>query len=178
MIDFGLVDAVDAEAIGLPGQRTFRLRAVAGDNRAALWMEKEQLGALGRAISRLLAERLPRGGEEAPPPADLGGFGDHPDVDFRVARLGLDFRNEGERVLILADDEEALARGNTPAFRMEVGRGHARALVAQISDIVAAGRPRCPLCGQPQEGDGRHFCPGSNGHSEVLELPTDDPDQG
>ena len=36
MIDFGLVDAVDAEAIGPPGQRTFRLRANKDENYAAL----------------------------------------------------------------------------------------------------------------------------------------------
>ena len=177
MIDFGLVDAVDAEAIGPAGQRTFRLRAMAGANRAALWLEKEQLGALGRAISRLLAERAPRGDEPPPSTQDLGGFGEHPDVDFQVVRLGLDFQNEDERLLILADDEEALSGGNTPAFRMEIGRAAARALVTQITEIVSAGRPRCPLCGQPLEGDGAHFCPGSNGHSQELEIPTDETEQ-
>lgn len=181
MIDFGLVDAVDAEAIGPPGQRTFRLRAVAGGNRAALWMEKEQLGALGRAISRLLAERAPRAAEPPPEAAPVREFGDRPDVEFRVARLGIDFETGGGgRVLILADDEEALTRGATPAFRMEVGRAASRVLVARIGDVVAAGRPRCPLCGQPlEDDDGRHFCPGSNGHAAELELPGDDePEQG
>jgi uncharacterized repeat protein (TIGR03847 family) len=179
MIDFGLVDAVDAEAIGTPGQRTFRLRALAGGNRASLWMEKEQLGALGRAISRLLAERAPRREEAAPATTDLGDFGEQPDVEFRVVRLGLDFESDGDgRVLILADDEEALEHGNTPAFRMEVGRGAARALVTQITEVVSAGRPRCPLCGQPLEGDGEHFCPGSNGHGADLEIPTDEVEEG
>jgi hypothetical protein len=28
--------------------------------------------------------------------------------------------------------------------------------------VVAAGRPRCPLCGAPIEG--KHVCPASNGH--------------
>src|SRR5262249_22530542 len=60
VIDFGLVDAVDAEAIGEPGRRTFRVRARAGDQYAALWIEKEQLTALGRGISSLLAERSQR----------------------------------------------------------------------------------------------------------------------
>ena len=176
MIDFGLVDAVDAEAIGPPGQRTFRLRAMAGNNRAALWMEKEQLGALGRAISRLLAERAPRAAAgPAPEAAPVREFGDRPDVEFRVARLGIDFEaGDGGRVLILADDEEALTRGATPAFRMEVGRAASRGLVARIGDIVAAGRPRCPLCGQPLEDGGRHFCPGSNGHAAETEIPGDD----
>ena len=60
MIDFGLVDVVDAEALGASGERTFRLRARSGAMHAALWMEKEQLTVLGRAISRLLADRAPR----------------------------------------------------------------------------------------------------------------------
>ena len=57
MIDFGLVDAVDADAVGPPGQRHFRLRARVGDQYASLWLEKEQLIEIGRIFSRLLAER-------------------------------------------------------------------------------------------------------------------------
>ncbi len=178
MIDLGLVDVVDVEAIGPAGQRTFRLRARVGATRASLWMEKEQVAALGRAISRLLAERARRRDEPLPEPPAMGDFGADPDVDFLVVRLGLDFESEGiERVLILADDQDALDRGNTPAFRMEVGRTAARALVEQISEVVAAGRPRCALCGQPLEGDGRHFCPGSNGHSEEAEIPSEGGDE-
>ena len=60
---------------------------------------------------------------------------------------------------------------------MEIGRAAARALVTQITEIVSAGRPRCPLCGQPLEGDGAHFCPSSNGHSQELEIPTDETEQ-
>ena len=48
MIDFGLVDAVDADAVGPPGQRHFRLRARTGDQYASLWLEKEQLNEIGR----------------------------------------------------------------------------------------------------------------------------------
>ena len=178
MIDFGLVDAVDAEAIGEPGQRTFRLRARSGPNRASLWMEKEQLTALGQAISRLLAERSPRRGASLPEPPGIGEFGSDPDVDFRVIRMGLDFETEsGDRVVILADDEEAIERGNSPAFRMEIGRDSSFALVRQIADAVAGGRPRCPLCGTPLEGSGEHFCPGSNGHGKNLEIPTADEDE-
>ena len=166
MIDFGLVDAVDAETIGPRGERTFRIRARAGTNRASLWMEKEQLANLGRAFSQLLAERSSRrgAGDEVAP--DIGDFGEDPDVDFRIARVGLDFDSEQERIILLADDQEALERGKTPAFRMEISRAMALALIQRIPPIVDAGRPLCPLCRQPLEGDGSHFCPGSNGHSE------------
>ena len=166
MIDFGLVDAVDAETIGPPGERTFRIRARAGENRASLWMEKEQLANLGRACSQLLAERSTRRGAEAEVAPDIGDFDDHPDVDFRIVRIGLDFDNDQQHIILLADDQEALERGDTPAFRMEFTRAMALALIQRIPPIVEAGRPLCPLCRQPLEGDGGHFCPGSNGHSD------------
>ena len=65
MIDFGLVDAIDAEAIGQPGQRRFRLRVRSGQEYAALWMEKESVAALGRSFSALLAERSTQRGRPA-----------------------------------------------------------------------------------------------------------------
>jgi uncharacterized repeat protein (TIGR03847 family) len=172
MINFGLVDVVDVEAIGLAGERTFRLRARAGVTRAALWMEKEQLVALGRALSQLLADRAKRRDEPLPEPPAMGEFGVDPDVEMQVVRIGLDYSDEENgRVRILVDDQDALERGDTPAFRMEMGRTPARVLVGQISSVVAAGRPRCLLCGRPLEGDGRHFCPSSNGHSREEEIP-------
>ena len=166
MIDFGLVDAVDAEAIGVPGQRTFRIRARVGVNRASLWMEKEQLAALGRAFSQVLAERSQRRGRPVEPAAEIGDFEGDADVDLQVERLGLDFDEESEHVVLLLDDREALERGDTPAFRMELTRPMAMALIEGIPPMVGAGRPLCPLCAQPLEGDGDHFCPGANGHSE------------
>ena len=56
--DFASVDAIDAESIGTPGKRTFRLRILRGDESAALWMEKQQLAALGEAIPRLLEQLI------------------------------------------------------------------------------------------------------------------------
>jgi len=178
MIDFGLVDAVDAEALGEPGARTFRLRAAAGSSTAALWMEKEQLSGLGHAISALLAERAREKPRVAPVLTRVDDFGASPDVELHVVRLGLDYDGDGGQdvVMLLADDREALQRGDTPAFRMEIARMHALGLMQQISSVVSAGRPLCPLCGTALEGDGQHFCPGSNGHSKELELPAEDDD--
>ena len=166
MIDFGLVDAVDAETIGPPGERTFRVRARAGVNHASLWMEKEQLAALGRALSQVLAERSSERGKESEPAPEMGDFPQDVDVEMRIARMGLDFEAEREHVVVLADDSEAVERGDTPAFRMEITRAMALALIESVPKIVGAGRPLCPLCGRPMEGDGQHFCPGANGHSD------------
>lgn len=173
MIDFGLVDAVDAEAIGEPGARTFRVRARCGVNFAALWIEKEQLAALGRGISQLLAERSDRRAAPARRTVPMGDFVEHPDVDMRIVRLGIDFVSEPERLILVADDQEGLERGDTPTFRMEIARGAALALVRMIAEVVAAGRPRCPLCGQPLDPAG-HFCPGSDGQSFELPIPRRD----
>ena len=177
MIDFGLVDAVDAEALGEPGRRTFRLRARSADSYAALWLEKEQLAQLGRLFSQLIAERSRLRGR---PPAEVepvGNFPQQPQVDLHVARLGLDYDADQERVILLADDQAALERGDTPAFRMEMSRDQALSAITVIEDAIAGGRPLCPLCHQPLEFAGQaHFCPGGNGHSKELEVPPLDVD--
>jgi uncharacterized repeat protein (TIGR03847 family) len=179
MIDFGLVDAVDAEAIGPPGRRTFRLRARIGDSYAALWMEKEQLATLGRLFSQILAERSRLRGRPSDPVDPVGNFPQRAQVDFQVARLGLDYDTDEERVILLADDPGAAERGDTPSFRMEISRAQAVAAIRQIEQIVAAGRPLCPLCREPLEEEGQeHFCPRRNGHSAELEIPAlDDEDE-
>jgi uncharacterized repeat protein (TIGR03847 family) len=172
LIDLGLVDAVDAQAIGAPGQRTFRVRARAGQNRASLWLEKESLATLGRAISQLLADRSQERGRRTEGAPTVEDF-EEGDIEIGVARLGIDFREDPERVVLVADDREDLERGNVPSFRMEITRAMALALVESIPEIVGAGRPLCPLCQRPLEDGVEHFCPRTNGHSKELELPSD-----
>ena len=46
------------EAIGEPGQRRFRFMAVVGGDTFIIWMEKQQLQALGLALEQML-EQLP-----------------------------------------------------------------------------------------------------------------------
>jgi len=172
MIDFGLVDAVDAEAIGPPGERTFRIVARSAGRHARLWIEKEQLAALGRGLSQLLAERSTQRGE---PETELPPFGEQPetpDVELQVARLGIDFIAEQEHLVMLADDHEAIEGGESPRFRMELARSQVLAAIRRIREVISAGRPRCPLCGHPLETSGaEHFCPRTNGHSDELTLP-------
>ncbi len=172
MIDFGLVDAVDAEAIGAPGQRTFRLRANKDENYAALWFEKEQLSLLGREFSKLLAERSRQHGPATDPVPEMGPFPATPQVDLQVARLGLDYDDDREHLVLLADDAPALEQGDSPTFRMELNRAQAITAIRSIDDAVAGGRPLCPLCNRVLEEDGSCIaCPGSNGHAHELPLP-------
>jgi hypothetical protein len=40
-------------------------------------------------------------------------------------------------------------------------------LCRKIAEVIAGGRPICPLCGAPIEASG-HVCPRSNGHATAL----------
>ena len=50
--NMGRVKWIGAEALGVPGQRTFRLLAYTEAMSAQLWLEKEQLQALAEAVAR------------------------------------------------------------------------------------------------------------------------------
>lgn len=172
MIDFGLVDAIDSEAIGPPGQRTFRLRANKEANYAALWFEKEQLTLLGREFSKLLAERSHHRGEPTKSIPEMGPFPANPQVEVQVARLGLDFDEKTEHIILLADDAIALEQGDTPKFRMEINREQAISTIHSIDETIDGGRPLCPLCNRVLEENGDCIaCPGSNGHVDEVSLP-------
>ena len=53
--DLGMATALEAEAIGEPGARRFRIRVTAGDSTASIWCEKEHVDSLAASIERVLA---------------------------------------------------------------------------------------------------------------------------
>ena len=56
---------------------------------AALWVEKEQLQALGLAVEQLLAEFQGTGSDRPPRQPPVETFPPNPTVDFKVGRLAL-----------------------------------------------------------------------------------------
>ncbi len=158
-IDFGLARGIDAQSFGQPGQRTFRLRVVgAAFESASLWMEKEHLQALSLSLQQVLSELKH---EAAPQPADVGEFPDTADHDFRVGRIGIGL-SPSDRTVILQVGEPG--EGEDYKLRFRLTLDHCASLVVQLIGIIAAGRPRCPLCGLPIDPTG-HTCSRSNGHS-------------
>jgi uncharacterized repeat protein (TIGR03847 family) len=175
---FGPASRLQAQALGKPGERTFRLLVESDDARSAvLWLEKEQLQALGLALEQLLAEPQGRlaSSSKAPSQPTLESFPVQPTVDFKVGRLALG-QDEGEletgpRYILLAYDIESTTTEeqdeplSPPTFLCRATREQLRALSRNIADVVAAGRPRCPLCGEPvQRLDQPHGCVRANGH--------------
>lgn len=161
---FGPLVYLTAEAIGQPGQRRFRLRAMNEDHATAtLWLEKEQLTALGDAIENVLKDEdfrhLPRPLDDAPEPPV---FPLNTTYDFRLAQLSMGIDRDSRRVvLIVADGPDEAA--DTNALTMSFDYASAAELRTVIATVVAAGRPPCPLCTAPMDPSG-HVCVRTNGH--------------
>lgn len=160
--DFGTARAVDARAYGEPGQRTFQLRIIGGNlESASLWLEKQQLQALSLALTQVLSQ-LGRadGGAQ-----DIGSFPQQAEHDFKVGRMAIGFdQAEGAVVLqvfeISREEEE-----EEPDVQVRMTEDACASLNARLQEIIAAGRPQCPLCGQVIDPEG-HACIRSNGHSK------------
>lgn len=163
LTEFGPVQHLSADAVGQPGQRRFRLRAISQRGAYAfVWMEKEQLSAIGEAIETTLehaeVELTPSGPGEQEPVFPLQA---NLELDVRAGRLSLGLNEETRHIVVVAAEAASEAEGE--AVSIEFDFDTARRLRAQITEVVAAGRPPCPFCGAPIDPEG-HVCPRSNGH--------------
>lgn len=170
-VDFGFTQRINAESFGEPGQRTFRMRIEgAGGQTATLWLEKQQVQALELAMRQMLAqlEHEPSG---AP---DMSGFPDDPEYEFRVGRMSMGYDQADQRVILqayeLTVDEDA-----DPEISAKLTANQCAALRVQLSEIIAGGRPICPLCEGSIDPSG-HSCIRSNGHREDPIPETDSED--
>jgi uncharacterized repeat protein (TIGR03847 family) len=162
--ELGPVAYISAEAIGQPGQRRFRLQAMSAEGESArLWLEKEQLVALGEAIDNVLKQedyryqRPPLDDAEPEPVFPLSA-----QIDFQLIQLSMGVNRETQRVVLIGadsgpDEDDAIS------VTMEIDYNRGYELRRQIAEVVASGRPPCPLCGAPLDPSG-HICPRSNGH--------------
>ncbi len=170
MRDFGLALAIAAQALGEPGDRTFRLLIRNESSVAKLWLEKEQIQALAMAADELMAQVGVKPSpaeqwEQANPDNDFDGPST---VDFKVAQLSIGYDEAGNFFLLLAHDVDEDPE-EPASFRCLLTRQQLSGLGKQAHEVVSAGRPRCALCGAPLE-PAPHFCPPSNGHGKAQQL--------
>ncbi len=163
----GDAEKIRAEAIGEPGNRRFRLLASVQGETVIVWMEKQQLQALGLALEQML-EQLPSRGPELEASDVPLEFNTETRRQFRVGRMELGYDEAVDRILISAHDMQEETDESRSALDVGISRGQARQLSAEASIVVAAGRPRCPMCGQPMD-PGIHVCPQQNGHLPLQE---------
>jgi hypothetical protein len=62
----------------------------------------------------------------------------------------------------------------TPTLRVRLSQEACASLGVQLDDIIAGGRPICPLCGLAMDPEG-HMCVRTNGHSKQP-IPEEDSD--
>ncbi|MFI7133151.1 DUF3090 domain-containing protein [Nonomuraea sp. NPDC050153] len=173
VFDYDPPERFVAGALGQPGARAFFLQARAEGRLTTVALEKLQVAALAGRLDELLDEvlRLSGGAAHVPAlaPADLAD--DAPlDVplaeDFRVGTMALAWDAEKSQVVIEAQevvDEEDVEAIDPAVLRVRISAGAARAFTQRALRIVAAGRPPCPLCGQPLDAAG-HVCVRLNGY--------------
>ncbi|TXK40575.1 DUF3090 domain-containing protein [Nonomuraea sp. C10] len=173
VFDYDPPERFVAGALGQPGARAFFLQARAEGRLTTVALEKLQVAALAGRLEELLDEVLRRSGGAAQVPAiapaelaDEGPLDVPVAEDFRVGTMALAWDPERSQVVIEAQemvDEEDLGAPEPAVLRVRISAGAARAFTRRALDIVAAGRPPCPLCGQPLDAEG-HVCVRLNGY--------------
>ncbi|MHB1293688.1 MAG: DUF3090 domain-containing protein [Anaerolineae bacterium] len=169
--DFNPVSRITVGAVGQPGQRTFLLQASQGFRTISLKLEKQQVYALALGIDKVLEEMEERevllvSAAEEPPETALD-LEEPIDPVMIVEQLGLGYDRSTNMMLLVA--QELSLEGDAPPalVRFYATPAQMRALSRHAKDIVAHGRPLCPLCGEPMDPEG-HFCPRGNGHTKAT----------
>ncbi|WP_456788321.1 DUF3090 domain-containing protein [Cellulomonas sp. P5_C5] len=167
---FDWPDRVVVGTVGPPGSRTFYLQVRDGARSASVALEKQQSALLADKIDEILdalmADETNRFSVPAATPAELVDDGplDQPvEEQFRAGLLRLAWDPSTAQVVVEAfrldesddeSDDEAVEPSEVLLVRMPVGT--ARAFVDRTRQVVRAGRPLCPTCGEPFD-DG-HVC--------------------
>lgn len=160
--DFGTARAIDAQAQGEPGARTFQLRIIGSNfESASLWLEKQQMQALSLALTQVLTQigRPNRDSE------GISSFPEGPDHDFRVGRMAIGFDPSTGTVVLHVFDLSRDEDEGEPDVQVRVTSDACASLNSVLQEIIASGRPQCPLCGVPLDPAG-HACIRANGHTK------------
>ena len=169
-----------AGTVGQPGDRTFFLQAREGPRVVSVVMEKIQVAVLAERLGELIAELERRGVPDAvllpAEPADDSAPLDEPiNEAFRAGSLTLGWDGGAEKVLVEAraqsedgepidpDEDDDEDEDGPDLLRVRISLAAARSFVSRAAQVVASGRPPCPLCGMPLDPQG-HICPRRNGH--------------
>lgn len=171
--EFTNVSRFQAESLGQPGNRTFRILVNSESSGATIWLEKEQLLQMALAVNQLVAAvpEIPDGGptldlasREAPPATK---------IEFKLGKLVLGI--EGTiRKFIIDVYEEAEEDSAEALLRIWGDQEQFIEFVEEALKVVASGRPICLLCHQSIDPNG-HMCARTNGHGlhpiDKLEPP-------
>lgn len=166
-----------AGTVGQPGEREFFVQAIDGNRVISVACEKQQVAILADRLGSLITEVGRRFGAEpgvGPTHVQQGDTLQTPvEAEFRVGTMGLAWDGAGSHVIVellaltdqeVGEDVVLEDREDAPdALRVFLTLAEARDFARHAERIVAAGRPPCPLCGNPLDPEG-HICPRLNGY--------------
>jgi len=177
--DLNPVDTIIADAIGEPGQRTFFLQGRMGRQLVSVALEKQEVNNLALSVLQLLAELEERFPDLPPVTRSSKTLRAEAPIEpaFRVAQLILGYDESDDMIWVIAkalmtDEAGELVDpddDSVPAVRYVATRAQMRSLSEHALEVVASGRPTCPLCGRPIDRMG-HFCPRTDGHATPIVL--------
>lgn len=168
--------------VGPPGQRTFFLQARSGTRVVSVSLEKQQVQALAERVDELLDEIMASTLSDSviPAVAPLGLDDSDPleqpiEEEFRAGTMTLSWDPNDERIVIEVFpyteaavvspeqvDEDFEEPEPDEVFLVRIPPGPARAFVKRAEQVLEAGRPSCPFCGNPVDPEG-HLCVRANG---------------
>ncbi len=170
-----------AGTVGEPGARTFFLQARTGVRVTSVSLEKQQVAALAERIDELLDEVMATQTTTVVPAVAPVGLEDTAPLEqpiaeeFRAGTMTLSWDPSDERVVIEVFpfmeaavvspeqvDEDFEEPEPEEVFLVRISPAAARSFVARTEQVLEAGRPSCPFCGNPIDPDG-HLCVRANG---------------
>jgi uncharacterized repeat protein (TIGR03847 family) len=153
--DFGRVSLVTVGAVGPKGKREFYLQLKEGTRLVSLLLEKDQLRVLAQRLKELLPQQTAASRSNMELEEPLRPV-------WRLGMMTLAYDQESGlfevSMVELAQENEKPASGHFLATAVQMA-----ALAHLAEEVVAAGRPPCPMCGGPMDHDGG-VCPRLNGH--------------
>ena len=114
LYNFGRVESVSTEALGVPGKRIFRILIDTAAAAATLWVEKEQLYGVGMALKKMNGTERPKKkaagvGEEAETStledSEILTGNAVENLEFKVSRLALAFGPGEDHITLFFNDE-------------------------------------------------------------------------
>ncbi|MDP9325625.1 MAG: DUF3090 family protein [Candidatus Dormibacteraeota bacterium] len=163
-IEIDPAESVAVGTVGPAGQRAFYIQARSMYRTLTMLVEKVQVQALAeRAVEILQGQEL--GAEEEP--AELQ---EPVQPDWRAGQLGLGVDEDRKMIVLVAQEapeNEDADEDSVATARVWMRPEQALALSARGLELVAKGRPLCPICGLPMDPEG-HLCPRKNGKSPIF----------
>ncbi|MDQ0768899.1 putative repeat protein (TIGR03847 family) [Pseudarthrobacter defluvii] len=173
--EFAWPDRVVIGTVGVPGARTFYLQVRAGSQIVSVALEKQQSALLAEKIDEILDQLITLEGNpfSVPTGTPIELVDNEPlesvEEQFRTGAMSLGWDPTTAQVVVEAypitdvdadPDDDSLDQDGVEVPEMLLVRmpvGTARAFTKRTREVVGAGRPLCPLCGNPMDADG-HIC--------------------